>query len=108
MPAWCFRNGTARGANRELRRRTMNNRHEIKTTFIELIQPFIREANAAGNITDETRLIEDLKVNSARLVDIILETEDRFGIAIDDYSADGMRTVGDAVNVIMAKRTVAA
>jgi len=86
----------------------MNNRNEIKTTFIELIQPFVREATAAGNITDETRLIEDLKVNSARLVDIILETEDKFGIAIDDYSADGMRTVGDAVNVILAKRAAAA
>ena len=85
----------------------MNNRQEIKTTFIELIQPFVREV-AAGNITDETRLIEDLRINSARLVDIILETEDKFGIAIDDYSADGMRTVGDAVNVIMAKRAVAA
>ena len=86
----------------------MNNRNAIKTTFIELIQPFVREAGAARNITDETRLIDDLKVNSARLVDIILETEDKFGIAIDDYSADGMRTVGDAVNVIMAKRAAAA
>jgi acyl carrier protein len=85
----------------------MNNRHEIKTTFIELIQPFVREV-AAGNTTNETRLIEDLRINCARLVDIILETEDKFGIAIDDYSADGMRTVGDAVNVIMAKRAVAA
>jgi acyl carrier protein len=86
----------------------MNNRNEIKTTFIELIQPFVRERGATVNITDETRLIEDLKVNSARLVDIILETEDKFGIAIDDYSADGMRTVGDAVNVILAKRAAAA
>jgi acyl carrier protein len=86
----------------------MNNRNEIKTTFINLIQPFVREGAADGNITDETRLIEDLKVNSARLVDIILETEDKFGIAIDDYSADGMRTVGDAVNVIMMKRAAAA
>ena len=86
----------------------MNTRNDIKTTFIDLIQPFVREATAAGNINDDTRLIEDLKVNSARLVDIILETEDRFGIAIDDYSADGMRTVGDAVNVILAKRAAAA
>ena len=83
------------------------NKHEIKTTFIELIQPFVRGSETAS-ITDETRLIEDLKVNSARLVDIILETEDRFGIAIDDYSADGMRTIGDAVNVIAAKRAAAA
>jgi acyl carrier protein len=85
----------------------MNTRQEVKTTFIELIQPFVRDAEVRA-ITDETRLIDDLKVNSARLVDIILETEDRFGIAIDDYSADGMRTIGDAVNVIMAKRAAAA
>ena len=86
----------------------MNNREEIKATFIELIHPFVRGTSAAESIMDETRLIEDLKVNSARLVDIILETEDKFGIAIDDYSADGMRTVGDAVSVILAKRAAAA
>jgi acyl carrier protein len=81
----------------------MNNRQEVKSTFIELIRPFVRDAQVT-TIGDDTRLIEDLKVNSARLVDIILETEDKFGIAIDDYSADAMRTVGDAVNVILAKR----
>jgi acyl carrier protein len=85
----------------------MLTREQVKTTFIELIQPFVRDAEGKL-ITDETRLIEDLKVNSARLVDIILETEDKFSIAIDDYSADGMRTVGDAVNMILGKRTAAA
>ena len=81
----------------------MNNRQEVQSTFIELIRPFVRD-DQVTTIGDDTRLIEDLKVNSARLVDIILETEDKFGIAIDDYSADGMRTVGDAVHVILAKR----
>jgi len=82
-------------------------REEIKTTFIQLIRPYIRDAGAA-NITEQTRLVDDLKVNSARLVDIILETEDKFQIAIDDYSADGLRTIGDAVDVIMAKTGVTA
>ena len=75
---------------------------EVKDKFVHLIQPFIREANVA-EITEETRLIEDLKVNSARLVDIILETEDTFGISIDDMEADGLRTVGDEINLIAAK-----
>jgi acyl carrier protein len=83
-----------------------NNRQIIKATFIELIRPFVRDADVV-NITEETRLIEDLKVNSARLVDIILETEDKFGIAIDDYSADSLHSVGDAINVILAKSATA-
>jgi len=75
---------------------------EVKDKFVHLIQPFVRDSNLA-EITEETRLIEDLKVNSARLVDIILETEDAFGITIDDAAADGLRTVGDAINLIVAK-----
>ena len=50
-----------------------------------------------------TRIIEDLGVNSARLVDIILAFEDEFGIEVDDESADRVRTLGDAVQMILQK-----
>jgi acyl carrier protein len=45
----------------------------------------------------------DLKVNSARLVDVMLEMEDRFGIQVSDDEVDGLRTVGDAVRLVRAK-----
>lgn len=81
----------------------MNDREEVRAAFIELLKPFVHRANMP-EVTEETCLIDDLDVNSARLVDIILETEDRFSISIDDESADSLRTVGDAIQLILAKR----
>jgi acyl carrier protein len=53
--------------------------------------------------TKETHILDDLKVNSARLVDIIIKCEDVFGIEIDDDDADRIRTIGDAMDVIKNK-----
>lgn len=68
-----------------------------------IIKPFVKNTAAFGEATDSTRIIEDLGVNSARLVDIILAFEDEFGIEVDDESADRVRTLGDAVRMILQK-----
>ncbi|MFW5908394.1 MAG: phosphopantetheine-binding protein, partial [Desulfosalsimonas sp.] len=52
------------------------------------------------NVTMDTSILDDLKVNSARLVDIIIQFEDTFDIEIEDDDADNIRTIGDAVNYI--------
>jgi acyl carrier protein len=54
-----------------------------------------------GNL--DARILEDLGVNSARLVDIILAFEDEFGISIDDETADKVRTINDAVRVVSSQ-----
>lgn len=68
-----------------------------------IIKPFVKNTAAFGTAGEETRIIEDLGVNSARLVDIILAFEDEFGISVDDESADKVRTLGDAVQMILQK-----
>jgi acyl carrier protein len=70
---------------------------------VTIIKPFVKNAAALGSASDGTRIIEDLGVNSARLVDIILAFEDEFGIEVDDESADKVRTLGDAVQMIVLK-----
>lgn len=70
---------------------------------ISIIKPFVKNIEAFKVPTGATRIIEDLGVNSARLVDIILAFEDEFGIAVDDESADRVRTLGDAVQMILQK-----
>ena len=52
-------------------------------------------------------IIQDLKVNSARLVDIIIQSEDVFDIAIDDDDADQIKSIGDAVRVVERKLVAA-
>lgn len=70
---------------------------------VSIIKPFVKNGAAFSTANDGTRIIEDLGVNSARLVDIILAFEDEFGIEVDDESADRVRTLGDAVQMILQK-----
>ena len=72
-----------------------------------MIRPFVRNLNG-DQITDQTLLVDDLNVNSARLVDIMLEMEDRFAILIADEEASELTTVGGAIDLILAKKQRAA
>jgi acyl carrier protein len=74
-------------------------RPEISTKVINALRPFIPERKSVG-ITESMHIIDDLDVNSARLVDIVLELEDLFGITIDDAIMDRLATIGDLVDVV--------
>ena len=75
-------------------------RQEVFKKIVEILTPFAKNEDALSSVTMETSIQEDLEVNSARLVDIVLEIEDGFDIEISDDAADQVTTVGDAVNLI--------
>ena len=79
------------------------NRDQVRKDFLELIKPHIRISDPSS-ISDESLLVGDLKVNSARFVDIILEAEDRFKISISDAEMDRFERVGDAIDLICQKK----
>lgn len=70
---------------------------------VNIIRPYVKDQEALKNATENTQILSDLGVNSARLVDIILAFEDEFSIEIDDEAADKVRTLGDAATMIAAK-----
>ena len=70
---------------------------------LEIVSPFARNKEALVQASAGTTFLRDMKVNSARLVDIILRIEEAFDIEIDDDDADQVRTMGDAVKLILAK-----
>lgn len=55
-------------------------------------------------ITDETNFTSDLDADSIDLVEFILQLEDEFGAEISDEDAEKIKTVGDAVNYIVAHK----
>jgi acyl carrier protein len=70
---------------------------------VGILKPFVKNNEALASVAMETSILKDLKVNSARLVDVVLEIEDNFGIEVKDEDADKVKTVGDAVKLILAK-----
>ena len=72
---------------------------ELKT----IIKPYVQDQIAFENISDSTDFVKDLKINSANLIDIILDVESKFNIIVDDESIEKMLTVGAAVDLITRK-----
>ena len=76
---------------------------EIQEKVVEILKPYAKDAEALANASLDTNILNDLKVNSARLVDVVLAFEDTFEIEVADEDADAVQTVGDAVKLIQAK-----
>ena len=53
-----------------------------------------------SEITEEASFQEDLDADSLDLVELIMELEDTFGVKISDEDAQGIQTVGQAVDHI--------
>ena len=53
-----------------------------------------------ATITRETRLVEDLKAESANVMVMIMDLEDKNGIMVEDDQIMKMKTVGDVVDYI--------
>ena len=54
----------------------------------------------AASITPESRLVEDLKADSANVMVMILELENLFGIEVEDEVILNLKTVGDVSKYI--------
>ncbi len=79
-------------------------RQAILAQVIGILKPYVKNNEALDSATEATSILNDLQVNSARLVDIILAMEDEFDIEIDDEQADTVQTLKDAVDVIVAQQ----
>ncbi len=53
-----------------------------------------------ADINEEANFQEDLGADSLDLVEMIMELEDQFGIKIPDEDAQGIQTVGQAVEYV--------
>ena len=74
---------------------------QVFEKVVSILKPFVKSPEALAIVGMDSSIVKDLKVNSARLVDVVLEIEDSFGIAIADADADKVKTVGDAVRLIL-------
>lgn len=79
------------------------NKEETLDQLKEIIKPYTNNHLAFENFTAETDFIADLNINSANLVDIILDVEDAFAIHIDNESMEKMLDVKSTLEIIETK-----
>ncbi|WP_293890290.1 acyl carrier protein [Flavobacterium sp.] len=76
---------------------------EIIQRLNTIVKPFVINKDAFESIDENTDFIKDLNINSANLVDIVLDVEEAFGIEIDNQSMEKMLSVKATLNIIETK-----
>jgi acyl carrier protein len=69
----------------------------------DIIKIYLPEDVSVDEITAESHFINELNINSANLVDIVLDVEDAFDIMLENEDMDQMQTVNNALQIIDAK-----
>ena len=78
-------------------------KEELIIKLKAIVKPYIQNEKAFKNLTEETDFISDLKINSANLVDVVLDVEDEFNIEIDNDSMEKMLSVKATIEIIQMK-----
>ena len=56
-----------------------------------------------ARVQEETRFKEDLEADSLDLYSLVQELEDTYGVKMTDEEAAGIKTVGQAVDFVLAR-----
>lgn len=76
---------------------------ELIVSLKEIVKPYVKNPDGLANMTGETDFLNDLKINSANLVDVVLDIESEFDIIIDNESMEKMLNVKTAIDIITTK-----
>ena len=74
------------------------NKPEIIDKLKVIVKPYVKNQEAFDNLTEQTDFISDLQINSANLVDVILDIEEEYSIIIDNQSMERMLDVKSAMD----------
>ena len=68
-----------------------------------IIAPYVQDEASFATLNENTDFVKDLKINSANLVDIILDIEDEFDIRLENEDMEKMLDVKAAMQIINTK-----
>ena len=77
--------------------------NELITKLKAVIAPYVQDEEAFKELSESTDFVKDLKINSANLVDIILDIEDEFDIRLENEDMEQMFTVKSAMDIVNTK-----
>ena len=67
----------------------------------KILRPFVRNEEKFKAADWNTRIWEDLQVNSARFIDILLAIEENLNMEIELDSFEGAATIGDVAKLLI-------
>jgi acyl carrier protein len=76
---------------------------EITMKLRDIVKTYLPEDVKPEAIQMNSHLMMDLGINSAHLVDIVLDVEDAFDITLDEKDMEAMQTVEAAVDIVNEK-----
>lgn len=79
---------------------------DIYARLEPIIKTYLPEDVSPVEINRNSDLTRELNINSAHLVDIILDIEDVFNIEFKNEDMESLRNVNDAILLIQQKRPV--
>ncbi len=78
----------------------------IYSKLLPIVTNYLPEDVTPDQINKEADLTQELNINSAYLVDIVLDVEDTFDIEFSNDDMENLRNLGDAVEIISSKLEV--
>ena len=79
------------------------NKEELISKLKKIVEPYIQDEEAFKNLSEDTDFIKDLKINSANLVDVILDVEEVFDVVINNEDMEKMLSVKAAMDIVNEK-----
>ncbi|NSW45222.1 MAG: acyl carrier protein [Bacteroidales bacterium] len=79
----------------------MNN--DLKKDIIEILKKYAINKKIFENLPENPHITNDLKINSARLVDIVIDMEEKFNIEIENDNLKKLIYLNDIVTLIENK-----
>lgn len=76
---------------------------ELIAKLKTIVAPYVQDEEAFKNLSEDTDFVKDLKINSANLVDIILDIEDEFDIRLENEDMEKMLDVKSAMAIVNTK-----
>lgn len=78
-------------------------KEEIISELKVIVKPYVKDQEAFEKLSETTDFTTDLKINSANLVDVILDIEEKFSITIDTLEMEKMLNIKETVSIIESK-----
>jgi acyl carrier protein len=77
---------------------------QFQTEVLEgIVRRFAPKNRLTSHFTPQTNLLDDVGIDSPRMIDIVLEIEDRFGVTIDDDDVQGVKTFGELMDLVSSR-----